>query len=201
MDYITELGLADIVWDMFAQKEPITSIVQILKGQGHKVSYGQIVKFVENRMHEAGDPDRAQPEKAASPATHTVLDMITAASLHNACMKPNAKARMLAKVPEFKERFMKDWALRLNDNLDNPKELGKIAGDILLQCFKWTMAEIDWLKVQRSEREMALKATEAKLKYATELKAQTGARITIKPKEGGDADGRKILQFKVKKDV
>jgi hypothetical protein len=188
---------------LFAQKEPLSGIVQILKGQGHKASYVQVSRFIKERVRSMGDPDR-QDAGVKTAEERQTLDLIASASLRNACMRVTSKAKMLSRVAAFKEKFNQEWALRLFDAMDDQKELSRLAGDILLQCFKWATAEVDWMRVQRHEREVALKAVEAKLKFAKELKGQAGTKIIVKRKgddiqDGGPAN-RKVIQFKVKKD-
>lgn len=199
------MGLGDLVWDMFSQKEPINGIVQSLKGQGHKVSYAQVARFLKNRVREMSDPDKEAADPALKENNRGALDLIATASMRNACMRQNTKAKMLSRVPAFREHFCKEWAPALFDCMDDMGKLNELAFDILYQCFKWTMADIDWMKVQRHEREVALKAVETRLKYSKELKAQKGARIVISSKDGnpldtGGGSGRtgKLIQFKVK---
>jgi hypothetical protein len=201
MDAIQEQGLGEMVWDMFCKKEPIASIVFTLKQCGHKTSYAQVARFVKNRVREMSDESHAPSDK--EPESKRTLDLITSVSLKNACMKGTSRAKALAYVPAFREKFVKEWATALYDRMDDLKELDKLAVEILLQCFRWVSADIDWMKVQRQEREVALKAVETKLKFSKELKSQTGTRIVVNQKPDGDGEGkdRKVLLFKVKKDA
>jgi hypothetical protein len=200
VDVIEEKGLGDDVWRLFTKKEPIISIVAALKSNGYRISYPQVARYIKNRVRDMEDPDRPQPGEQV-PESKSTLDLITNVSLKNACTRPTAKAKALSRVPAFREKFMKDWALKLFDHMDDLPGLDKIAMEILFQCFTWAMADVDWMKVQRAEREIALKSVETKLKFSKELKAQTGTRIVVKQKDGSDPgspNDRKVILFKVK---
>ncbi len=189
LEIIDKLSLGPRIWDLALNKATKPAgIGELLRSEGVPISDTQITKWIRLQANLHGGELNTYISshiKRHIPDDMEAIERLEKASLANADKNFKHKIREISKKDEL-VTYIERKILPLLRGADAIKEDGprksqlkSISALMLSQCAEWTLDELKWLSSQREERKIALDAIEIKLKYAQNLRMNSGARINI----------------------
>lgn len=189
LEIIERLAIGPRIWDLaFNKAETPGKIGELLRSEGITLSDIQISKWIRMQANKHGGELSGYISRHIRrhlPDDLAAIEKLEESSLKNAAKNFTHKIKDISQRDELVEYIEKKILPMLRSageiDQDGPRKqvLRDIAHGLLKQCSEWTLDELKWLSSQREERKIALDAIEIKLKYAQNLKMNTGARINI----------------------
>ena len=182
-----------MVWKM-AVEEGVSQkkISEILKGEGFDVSQNAVWSWLlKKRTAHAKDVQEVLQDHLdrVLPTDLNALEIMEAKLLDWAEKTTDFKSHELAKIDKFIDFFREKWVDRLLDASSTEKDLRALGKEILQQCFKWILEEINWTKERRMSMNSAMSVVDLKLKYATLLHGSGSGNIVINAPGGSHSNG------------
>jgi hypothetical protein len=189
LEIIDKLAIGPRIWDMaFNKAETPGKIGELLRSEGLVISDLQVSKWIRQQANKHGGELSGYISRHIRrhlPDDLAAIEKLEEASLKNAAKNFTHKIKDISQRDELVEFIEKKIfpLLRAADTIETDaarkNELRNVAQTLLKQCADWTLDELKWLSSQREERKIALDAIEIKLKYAQNLRMNSGARINI----------------------
>jgi hypothetical protein len=195
---VERLGLGDRVWGLASGEltpdgKPMgpTAISELLEEEGHELSPKNLSAWIRKQKEKVKEDVRELLNdhlRKNLPADLDALELVEAVSLENAKRQVNFISHDVSVNEKVTRYFLETWIIQILDAATDQRKLKGITTQIIRQVGDWITERIDWMKVQRDERKVALTAIDMKLRYAAQLHGAGSGNVLIYGAGEGPAD-------------